>query len=368
MYLQHLHLQHFRNYTDQAVTFQGQQTILIGDNAQGKSNLLEAIVLLATLHSPRVQRDADLIQSGQTLAQIQGYVLRQPDPAELALVLRASGRRTWMVNQQVQRRQVDFLGYLRAVFFSCLDLELVRGSPGQRRDWLDQTLVQLEPLYSQLLQDYQRVVRQRNALLRQDTVTPAQLAPWDDLLIQTGARLIRRRYQLVERLQPLAQTWHHRISQSKEVLTVRYAPAVPVSVNDTEAIRTEFQRQLAAKALAERMQKTTLVGPHRDEVIFTLDGQLARHYASQGQQRTLVLALKLAELELLETVFGETPLLLLDDVLAELDQKRQRHLLTVIADRVQTIITTTDLARFEPPWLTHAQQLYVEQGRIWPRE
>ncbi|MCS6782465.1 MAG: DNA replication/repair protein RecF [Gloeomargarita sp. SKYBB_i_bin120] len=368
MYLQSLHLRHFRNYTDQVVTFQAPQTILIGDNAQGKSNLLEAIVLLATLHSPRVQRDGELVQTGQTTAQIQGYVQRQPEPAELTLVLRVSGRRTLAVNQQVQRRQMDFLGYLRAVFFSCLDLELVRGGPGQRRDWLDQTLVQLEPLYSQLLQDYQRVVRQRNALLRQETVTPAQLAPWDDLLVQTGTRLIRRRYRLVERLQPLAQAWHQRISQTGEQFNLAYAPAVPVPVNEGDVIQEEFRRQLAQKASAERAQQTTLVGPHRDEVMLTLDGQPARHYASQGQQRTLVLALKLAELELLETVFGETPLLLLDDVLAELDQKRQRHLLTVIADRVQTIITTTDLARFEPPWFSSAQQLYVEQGRIWPRK
>ncbi|MEN9207022.1 MAG: DNA replication/repair protein RecF [Gloeomargarita sp. GMQP_bins_120] len=365
MYLQSLHLHHFRNYTDQVVTFQGQQTILIGDNAQGKSNLLEAIVLLATLHSPRVQRDADLVQMGQALAQIEGYILRQPDPVELTLVLRASGRRTLAVNQRVQRRQVDFWGYLRAVFFSCLDLELVRGSPGQRRDWLDHILVQLEPLYSQLLQDYQRVVRQRNALLRQETVTPAQLAPWDELLVQTGARLMHRRAQLIDRLQPLVQTWHQRISQAGEQLTVAYAPAV--AVREGARIQEEFRRQLAAKAMVERLQKTTLVGPHRDEVIFTLNGQLARHYASQGQQRTLVLALKLAELELLEKAFGETPLLLLDDVLAELDPKRQRHLLAVIADRVQTIITTTDLDRFEPPWLTQAQQLLVQQGRIYPR-
>lgn len=367
MYLHHLHLWHFRNYTEQAISFTGNQTILLGDNAQGKSNLMEAVLLLATLHSPRAQRDGDLIQTAQEMARLQAEVERQPDPAQLTLILRASGRRTLAVNEQTQRRQMDFLGYLRAVFFSCLDLDLVRGGPGQRRDWLDRTLVQLEPLYSQLLQEYQRVVRQRNALLRQETVTPSHLTPWNDLLIQTGTRLIRRRSRLLERLHPLAQTWHERISQAPEMLEVAYTPCVPVPENDNEVIRQQFQGQLAAKLPAELAQKTTLVGPHRDEVHFRLNSHPARTYASQGQQRTLVLALKLAELELLETVLGETPLLLLDDVLAELDLKRQQQLLTVIGERVQTIITTTDLERFYPAWLTGAQRFQVVQGQLFPR-
>ncbi len=365
MYLHHLHLRHFRNYTEQAITFSGNQTILLGDNAQGKSNLLEAILLLATLHSPRAQRDEDLVQTQQATARIQAEVIRQPEPAQLTLILRTSGRRTLAVNEQTQRRQMDFLGYLRAVFFSCLDLELVRGGPGQRRDWLDQTLVQLEPLYSQLLQDYQRVVRQRNALLRQETARPAHLIPWNELLIQTGTRLIRRRYRLLERLYPLAHRWHQRISQAAEILDVSYAPGVPVLANDNQTIREQFQHYLEVKLPAELAQKTSLVGPHRDEVRFTLNGHPARTYASQGQQRTLVLALKLAELELLETVLGETPLLLLDDVLAELDLKRQQHLLTVIGERVQTIITTTDLERFDPAWLAGAQRFQVVQGQLF---
>ncbi|MEN9216859.1 MAG: DNA replication/repair protein RecF [Gloeomargarita sp. HHBFW_bins_162] len=367
MYLRHLELRHFRNYTEQAIPFRSKQTILLGDNAQGKSNLLEAILLLATLHSPRAQRDGDLVQTGQDTARIQAEVERQPDPAQLTLTLRTSGRRTLMVNQQTQRRQMDFLGYLRAVFFSCLDLELVRGSPGQRRDWLDQTLVQLEPLYGQLLQDYQRILRQRNALLRQETVHPSQLTLWNDQLVQTGTRLMRRRYRLLARLHPLAQTWHHRISQAPETLEVTYAPNVPVPADDPPKIAEQFHAQLTAKLTAELAQKTTLVGPHRDDVYLHLNGYPARAYASQGQQRTLVLALKLAELELLETTFGEAPVLLLDDVLAELDLKRQRHLLTVMSDRVQTIITTTDLERFYPAWLSEAQQFHVVQGQIFPR-
>jgi DNA replication and repair protein RecF len=367
VYLRHLHLWHFRNYTDQAITFTANQTILLGDNAQGKSNLLEAILLLATLHSPRAQRDTDLIQFQQEMARIQAEVLRCPEPAVLSLTLRASGRRTLAVNEQTQRRQVDFLGYLRTVFFSCLDLEWVRGSPAQRRDWLDHILVQLEPAYSQLLQDYQRVIRQRNALLRQESLQPALLAPWNELLSQTGTHLMRRRLRLVERLAPLARTWHERISQTGEMLTVHYAPAVPIRGDEDDAtIQAHFQAQLAAKYLAELAQQTTLVGPHRDDVVFQLNGYPARTYASQGQQRTLVLALKLAELELCETLLGEPPVLLLDDVLAELDYKRQQHLLTVISERVQTIITTTDLTRFYPPWITSAQQLRVVQGQVMP--
>ncbi|NJM48866.1 MAG: DNA replication/repair protein RecF, partial [Alkalinema sp. RU_4_3] len=183
-----------------------------------------------------------------------------------------------------------------------------------------------------------------------------------------GRRVIRRRSRVLERLTPLAVEWHRAISGSREGLEICYAPNVAVESDDPGVIQQVFLERLASRAVAEQHQGTTLVGPHRDEVTFTIDGTPARQYGSQGQQRTLVLALKLAELKLIEDVIGEPPLLLLDDVLAELDLRRQNQLLDAIQDRFQTLITTTHLGSFDAQWLTSAQILHVQAGKLYPEE
>ncbi len=368
MYLKTLHLRQFRNYPDQQVDFLAPKTILLGDNAQGKSNLLEAVELLSTLRSHRTSRDHDLIQDDQLIAQITAVLERDSGPVDLALTLRSNGRRTVALNSEAVRRHLDFLGYLNAVQFSSLDLDLVRGGPAERRHWLDAVLVQLEPVYASILQQYNQVLRQRNAFLKLQAESsgsdPDQLVLWNAQLADAGSRVTRRRCKLLERLAPLARTWHQSISGSQEILEVHYAPNVNLGPNHPMAVVETFLAQLQQKAVAEQYQGTTLVGPHRDEVNFTINQTPARQYGSQGQQRTLVLALKLAELKLIEEVVGEAPLLLLDDVLAELDLNRQNQLLETIQDRFQTLITTTHLGAFDAQWLTSAQILSVEAGKI----
>ncbi|KGF71524.1 recombinase RecF [Neosynechococcus sphagnicola sy1] len=374
MYLKTLHLRQFRNYLDQQVDFSAPKTILVGANAQGKSNLLEAVELLATLRSHRVSRDRDLVQEGATTAQITAVLEREPGCIDLALRLRSSGRRTISLNQQTLGRHLDFLGTLNAVQFSCLDLELVRGSPERRRTWLDMLLVQLEPIYAHILQQYNQILRQRNALLKGLLATsassdfppdtPSELGFWDAQLATAGARVIRRRARVIERLAPLAHTWHQQISGSTETLEVRYLPNVGQEDDDPESVQQAFLAKLQQRAIAEQHQGITLVGPHRDEVELIINQTPARQYGSQGQQRTLVLALKLAELNLIEAIVGETPLLLLDDVLAELDPHRQNQLLSTIQDRFQTLITTTHLSSFDNGWLDSSQILTVQAGQI----
>jgi DNA replication and repair protein RecF len=370
MYLKTLHLQHFRNYTNQFVEFGAAKTILLGDNAQGKSNLLEAVELLATLRSHRATRDRELVQEGQETASISANLERSLATADLALLLRASGRRTVALNGETLRRQADFLGVMNAVQFSSLDLGLVRGSPGQRRDWMDALLCQLEPVYAAILQQYNQILRQRNALLRQKgigdaaSVDPSQLAIWDAQLATAGTRIMRRRSRVLQRLVPLAQTWHYAISDRREELEIRYVPQVGLEQDDPAVIQAAFLDQLQHRSIAEQIQGTTLVGPHRDDVEFTINHTPARQYGSQGQQRTLVLALKLAELKLIETVVNQPPLLLLDDVLAELDLNRQNKLLETIQDRFQTLITTTHLGAFDAQWLKSSQILTVTNGQI----
>jgi DNA replication and repair protein RecF len=376
MYLKTLHLRQFRNYIEQQVIFDASKTILVGNNAQGKSNLLEAVELLATLRSHRTSRDRDLVWDQAAEAKLVANVERNAVGVDLGMTFRSSGRRTVAINQEIIRRQLDFLGVLNAVQFSSLDLELVRGSPEHRRSWLDTLLIQLEPVYAHILQQYHHILRQRNTFLKArlkasnsaqaelSTVDQTELALWDTQLATTGTRVIRRRTRSLERLAPLAQQWHQQISGKTETLEIHYAANVSPFSDTPEHLQQRFLEQLQQRAIAEQHQGTTLVGPHRDEIEFRINQTPARHYGSQGQQRTLVLALKLAELQLIEAVIGEPPLLLLDDVLAELDLNRQNQLLETIQDRFQTLITTTHLGAFDAQWLTHSQILTVQAGQI----
>ncbi|MEM9816826.1 MAG: DNA replication and repair protein RecF, partial [Cyanobacteria bacterium P01_D01_bin.6] len=207
-------------------------------------------------------------------------------------------------------------------------------------------------------------------LLKQDDVPPdpTQMALWDAQLAALGTRVIRRRLRGLTRLLPIAQSWHSAISGKTENLRLTYAPNVPLTQDDSQVIQAAFLEKIQQRAIAEKHQHTSLVGPHRDDIDFTINDTPARQYGSQGQQRTLVLALKLAELKLIETVVGESPLLLLDDVLAELDLKRQNQLLEAIGDRFQTLITTTHLGAFDADWLNRSQICIVQSGIITPNQ
>jgi DNA replication and repair protein RecF len=395
MFLKTLRLRQFRNYQEQKVAFAAPKTILVGNNAQGKSNLLEAVELLSTLKSHRANRDRELILESQPIAHIEGTLERITGIIDLSLTLRSQGRRTVFINGNSPPSNVDFLSVLNVVEFSSLDLDLVRGAPESRRNWIDRLVIQLEPIYAHILSEYNKILRQRNALLRtekgllnrslntqlpvlrnnntsttqqEDKSSFSQLALWDAQLVATGTRVIRRRDRILKRLIPLAQNWHHAISGSQENLHIEYIANVSITDENLplspEIVQETFFAKIKEKAIAEQYQGTTLVGPHRDDIAFTINKTPARQYASQGQQRTLVLALKLAELQLIEEVIGEPPLLLLDDVLAELDLNRQTQLLEVIQDRFQTLITTTNLSTFDAKWLRETQVLSVHSGKI----
>ncbi|MEM8673911.1 MAG: DNA replication/repair protein RecF [Cyanobacteria bacterium P01_G01_bin.67] len=377
MYLKSLHLRSFRNYVDRQIEFTAKKTILVGNNAQGKSNLLEAVELLATLKSHRATRDRELVLDSATAGQVEAIVERAYGTSELSILFRKQGRRTVAINGEKLRRQLDFLGVLNAVQFSSLDLDLVRGAPDCRRSWIDGLLIQLEPVYSSILQQYNQVLKQRNALLkkiralRQEGESTEllgshepELELWDQQLAAAGSRVARRRARVINRLAPIAASWHKRISGETEQLEINYLPNVEWTEDEPLKVQQAFLHQIAERRMAEKYQGKTVVGTHRDEIEFTINRTPARYYGSQGQQRTLVLALKLAELKLIEEVVGEPPLLLLDDVLAELDPNRQKQLLEVIGDRFQTIITTTHIDSFNHDWIKDSQILAVEAGKI----
>jgi len=340
---------------------------VIGPNGEGKSNLLEAVELLGSLRSHRTSSDRDLIEQGCREGCIRG---RTGDGDQLQLVLRRTGGRIAQRNGKVLERQHDLLGSLRCVGFSALDLDLVRGEPAGRRQWLDRVVLQLEPVYGELLSRYGRLLRQRSQLVRRGLGgedAQALLDAFDVQMAVIGTRLHRRRARALRRLEPLAAAWQQRLSGGREVLELQYQSGTHLEGEEAEGPwRDALQAQLAAQRSEEWRLGQCTVGPHRDEIGLLLGGQPARRYGSAGQQRTLVLALKMAELELVGAVVGEPPVLLLDDVLAELDPQRQQLLLEAVGEGHQCLVSATHLDAFDGGWQQNSQVIQMRAGCVEP--
>ncbi len=364
--LQRLELLRFRNISQLALRIEAPRLLVVGRNGEGKSNLLEAVELLGSLRSHRASLDRDLIQQHQTSARLQGITT---EGDLLQLELRRSGGRQASRNGKLLERQQDLLGSLRCVGFSALDLELVRGEPALRRHWLDRVVLQLEPLYSELLSRYGRLLRQRSQLLRRQQggggSSDALLDAFDAQMALLGTRLHRRRQRALGRLEPLAARWHERLSGGHEQLQLRYRSGSEPPGDDSEAAWCQtLQEQLLRQRPDERRLGQCGVGPHRDEIALLLQGNPARRYGSAGQQRTLLLALKLAELELVQQVVGEPPVLLLDDVLAELDPGRQQLLLEAVGQGHQCLVSATHLGAFSGGWRQASQVIGMQAGAL----
>ena len=343
--------------------------LVIGRNGEGKSNLLEAVELLGSLRSHRCSVDRDLIRRGER----QSLLAADCSGGDrLELELRRQGGRQARRNGKLLDRQLDLIGPLRCVGFSALDLDLVRGEPALRRQWLDRVVLQLEPVYAELLSRYGRLLRQRSQLLRRGLgqgQLDGLLEAFDQQMALIGTRLHRRRLRALARLQPLAAAWQERLSGGREQLLLRYQPGSVLEGEEAEAPwRDALLEQLHRQRPEELRLGQCSVGPHRDEIALELGGQPARRYGSAGQQRTLVLALKLAELELVRQLWGEPPLLLLDDVLAELDPGRQQLLLEAVGEGHQCLVSATHLGAFSGGWHEHSQVVTVEAGTLLPSQ
>ena len=338
---------------------------MVGPNGEGKSNLLEAVELLGSLRSHRSSADHDLIRHGQPVSVLRA---RTSGGDLLQLELRRSGGRNAQRNGKSLERQLDLLDSLRCVGFSALDLELVRGEPAVRRQWLDRVVLQLEPLYGDLVSRYGRLLRQRSQLLRRglagDQLDPL-LDAFDLQMALLGTRLHRRRARALRRLEPLARQWQQRLGGSQEALELSYRSGTRLEGDEAEEPwRAALAEQLLAQRPEERRTGQCRVGPHRDEIALLLAGHAARHHGSAGQQRTLVLALKLAELDLVGQVVGEPPLLLLDDVLAELDPGRQQLLLEAVGTEHQCLVSATHGEALTSGWRGASQVVRMEAGRL----
>ena len=364
------------------------RNLLIGDNAQGKTNLLDAIELLCNIKSGRAASDRDLILAGaeSTLIEITYVCQGIEETVSLILSLKPRLSRVLKVNgMKVSRAELGGLSRLTAVSFSTRDLALVRGGPKERRDWLDQVLVKLRPGFAEVVSQYEKIVQQRNKLLRLcfergQAPDEEEIKVWDIQLARVGARLVKARAAVLEKLLPQAEANLTRVSGLKERLSAVYLFRVrqrdveedgeadanlrlaELLAMKEEDLAKRIYLNLKDRRAEEVVRKQTLTGPHRDDVVFAINDFAAHAFASQGQQRSLVLALKLAELKLVEEALSEPPLLLLDDVLAELDLSRQGMLMELVKDDMQTLITTTHLDGFRPEWLVGAQITRVEAG------
>ena len=423
-------VKNFRNYKSATLDFSPRRNILIGENAQGKTNLLEAIELISVGRSDRAGSDRELIAVGEveTLIELTFEAKSMQGMSETVALVISQGERLSRkvkvngLTQSGQGRSTGrFLSRLTTVSFKTQDLNLVRGGPKFRRDWLDQLALKLKPSHNDLLSKYEKVVMQRNRLLRNffekgrlSVSDQDEIKVWDKQLAYYGALVIKSRVDALESAIPEAENYQASISGQREKLSCHYLfrqkevdgdfqsadtlqesqdrPGGPVEpdglaggevrttalaadkslgTDEIFAMETKDLALIIIKNLRDRRaeeiaRRQTLTGPHRDDVSFVLNGLPATSYASQGQQRSLVLALKLAELKLVSQVLEEPPLLLLDDVLAELDLLRQGTLMQMVSENMQTLITTTHLTSFRPEWLTGAQIVEVVGGQLRP--
>ncbi len=339
MIIKSLELSHFRNYDLLDMSFDKGTNILYGDNAQGKTNILEAIFVSATTKSHKGSRDKEMIQFGSAEAHIRTYLEKEELESRVDMHLRSLASKGIAIDGKKIKKAAELLGLLNVVFFSPEDLSIIKNGPGERRRFVDMELCQLDSFYLYNLNHYNKIVNQRNKLLKDLAFHPElkeTLGIWDAQLVSFGSKIIERREAFVSQLNEMILDIHKKLSGGKEELRIVYEPDVPMDDLE-ERCRRNQERDI-------RLKQTT-TGPHRDDFSFLTGNVDIRKFGSQGQQRTAALSLKLSEIQLVKKITKDNPVLLLDDVLSELDSSRQNYLLGSIGD-IQTIITCTGLDEF----------------------
>ena len=341
MYIKSLELNNYRNYDNLSIEFERGTNILYGNNAQGKTNILESIYVASTTKSHRGSKDREIINFEKDEAHIKATVMKKDVPIRIDIHLKKNKSKGIAINGIPIRKASELFGILNVVFFSPEDLNIIKNGPAERRRFIDLELCQLDKIYVHNLVNYNKIVNQRNKLLRDlgfnyDKDLISTLDIWDMQLADYGAKIITRRNQFIDEINEIIYGIHRNITNGKEELIVRYEPNITGNNIYDELVRSRDK---------DLKLKTTSVGPHRDDISFLNKKIDIRKFGSQGQQRTAALSLKLSEIELVKSIIKDTPILLLDDVLSELDSNRQRHLLGNLYN-VQTIITCTGLDEF----------------------
>ena len=339
MIIKRLELADYRNYESLHLQFDKGTNILYGDNAQGKTNILEAIYVAATTKSHKGSKDNEIINFDKEEAHIRTYLEKDEIETRVDMHLRKSKSKGIAIDGQKIKKAADLLGLCNVVFFSPEDLNIIKNGPTERRRFVDMELCQLDSFYLYNLNHYNKIVNQRNKLLKDMYMNPDlkdTLTIWDSQLVSFGSKIIERRKIFAEQLNEIILGIHKKLSGGKEEIVVFYNPDVSIE---------DFETKLKVNQERDIKLKQTTIGPHRDDFSFMIGKLDIRRFGSQGQQRTAALSLKLSEIELVKKIAKDSPILLLDDVLSELDSNRQNYLLNSIGD-IQTIITCTGLEEF----------------------
>ena len=380
MFLKQLNLVNFRNYESLKLDFKKNVTILVGKNAQGKTNLIESIYFLATLDSFRASQDSEYVLWDKESSAIKAIIEKDSgSEIELDVVITPGRSKILKVNSLKKNLHEEFLGNLIVVSFSVEDLLLLRGGPKERRKWLDLAICQFYPAYYSRLNVFNKIKQQKQALLKSfngyfnniSTIQKDMLESWNEQIAVAGSNIIYLRQKFLKEIYPLAKEKTFKVSDSSDCLEINYDSSIGIRfstrydiIPSVEEIKNNYKNKLKEEMNNEIARNKVLIGPHRDDIKFYVNDKQADTFASQGQQRTVVLALKLSEVDLVKQVLNEDPVLILDDVLAELDLSRQKILFGSIVNVNQTVITTTDMSLFKDKNLENSEIFTVEKGVI----
>ena len=357
MIIKSLEIADYRNYDSLHIDFSSGTNILYGDNAQGKTNILEAIYISATTKSHKGTKDKDVVNFRKEEAHIRTYLEKEGIETRVDMHLRKNKSKGIAIDGQKIKKAAQLLGLLNVVFFSPEDLSIIKNGPAERRRFVDMELCQLDQFYLYNLNNYNKIVNQRNKLLKDMYFNPSlrdTLNIWDSQLISFGSKIIERRQLFVEQLNEIILEIHRKLSGGRENLVIQYEPDVLID---------EYEKKMSLNQERDVKLKQTSTGPHRDDFSFVVGDIDIRKFGSQGQQRTAALSLKLSEIELVKKMTRDNPVLLLDDVLSELDSNRQNYLLSTIGD-IQTIITCTGLDEFVNNRFEIDKVFHIESGKI----
>lgn len=368
MYIEHLQLKNYRNYSEIELPFDNKVNVILGENAQGKTNVMESIYVLAMAKSHRTSNDKDLIRWDMEYAKIEGRVKKRNGSIPMELIISKKGKKA-KCNHIEQQKLSQYIGNMNVVMFAPEDLHLVKGSPQVRRRFIDMEIGQVSPIYLHDIGQYQKILQQRNHYLKLLQIKKQQDLTMLDVLteqfIEIAVKIIAKRFEFLKLLEQWAIPIHKGISRGLETLKIHYKASVDVSEEqDLSKMIEVFEDKFAKIKIREIERGVTLFGPHRDDLLFHVNNRDVQTFGSQGQQRTTALSLKLAEIELIRSEIGEYPILLLDDVLSELDDFRQSHLLNTIQGKVQTFVTTTSIDGIDHQTLKEASTFKVNAGTI----
>ncbi|GIN64514.1 DNA replication and repair protein RecF [Robertmurraya siralis] len=368
MYIEHLQLKNYRNYKELEIPFDNKVNVILGENAQGKTNVMESIYVLAMAKSHRTSNDKDLIRWDEEYAKIEGRVKKRHGSIPMELVISKKGKKA-KCNHIEQQKLSQYIGNMNVVMFAPEDLHLVKGSPQVRRRFIDMEIGQVSPVYLHDIGQYQKILQQRNHYLKllqlKKQTDMTMLDILTEQFIEMAVKIISKRFEFIQLLENWAIPIHKGISRDLETLKILYKPSVDVSEDQVLSKMVEVLEEKFAKVKTREIERgVTLFGPHRDDLLFHVNDRDVQTFGSQGQQRTTALSLKLAEIELIRSEIDEYPILLLDDVLSELDDFRQSHLLNTIQGKVQTFVTTTNVDGIDHQTLKEAATFKVESGWI----